>query len=146
MTPVAACPLCTHLTKGMKCTAYPDGIPSDIQAGKDYHFEIRKDQTGTDVFTPTPGVKLPEWLKPAKAMNDRWKQPPPVVEHKAPSGQFHAVGCDTFEGPMADYLIGDYDTLDAAIEAAKAGLSPMVSVYVYDETGQCRFHDYMPSQ
>ena len=78
-------------------------------------------------------------------MTDRWKEPSPVVEHKAPTGQFRAILCDTFEGPFADYLIGDYDSLGAAIEAAKAALSSMVSVYVYDDTCQCRFHDYVSS-
>jgi hypothetical protein len=77
-------------------------------------------------------------------MTNRWKEPPPVVEHKAPSGQFRAILCDTFEGPFADYLIGDYDTLDVAIEAAKP--APMIPVYVYDDTGQCRFHGWMPSE
>jgi hypothetical protein len=65
---------------------------------------------------------------------------------RAPSGKFRVIACDTFEGPFADYLVGDYNTLDAAIEAAKDQLCPMTAVYVYDETGQCRFHDYRPSQ
>jgi hypothetical protein len=65
---------------------------------------------------------------------------------RAPSGQFRVIACDTFEGPFTDEFVGDYSTLDAAIEAAKANLCPMTAVYVYDDTGQCRFHEYQPSQ
>jgi hypothetical protein len=63
----------------------------------------------------------------------------------APSGRFRVIACDTFEGPSANELVGDYSTLDAAIEAAKNNLCPMTAVYVYDDTAQCRFHCYMPS-
>jgi len=63
----------------------------------------------------------------------------------APSGKFRVIACDTFEGPFADEVVGDYDTLDTAIEAAKANLVPMTAVYVYDDTGQLRFNEYMPS-
>jgi hypothetical protein len=62
-----------------------------------------------------------------------------------PPGQFRVIACDTFESPFADEFVGDYSTLDAAIEAAKANLVPMTAVYVYDDTGQLRFNEYMPS-
>ena len=56
------------------------------------------------------------------------------------------IACDTFEGPFADELVGDYNTLERAIAAARAELSPMVAVYVYDENGRCCFNGYEPSQ
>ncbi len=64
----------------------------------------------------------------------------------APPGKLRVIACDTFEGPFADELVGDYCTLNEAISAAKAELSPMVAVYVYDEKGQCCFSEYMRSQ
>ena len=64
----------------------------------------------------------------------------------APPGKLRVIACDTFEGPFADELVGDYQNMEDAIAAAKASLSPMVAVYVYDEKGQCCFHDYKPSE
>ena len=65
---------------------------------------------------------------------------------RAPSSQFRVIACDTFESPTADELVGDFPTLDEAIAAARKNLAPMTAVYVYDDAGQCRFHDYMPSE
>jgi hypothetical protein len=143
--PVAACSLCIHLGIHHACTAYPNGIPADILAGKDYHFDIRKDQIGTDVFSPPPGITLPQWLmRPPSALQTASDEPA-KTEHEVSTGQFRVIACDTFESPFADEFVGDYSTLDAAIEAAKANLVPMTAVYVYDETGQLRFNEYMPS-
>jgi hypothetical protein len=49
--------------------------------------------------------------------------------HAAPSGQFRVIACDTFEGPLADYLVGEFPDLRDAIQAAKDELSTMASVY-----------------
>ena len=68
------------------------------------------------------------------------------LSHPAPSGQFRAIACDMFEGPFADYLVGDFPDLQEAIQAAKDELSAMVAVYVYDDQGAVRFKDYRPSQ
>lgn len=34
------------------CAAYPDGIPEDIQTGKDMHLKRRQDQDNDIVFEP----------------------------------------------------------------------------------------------
>ena len=74
------------------------------------------------------------------------RKAPPTVEHRAPAGQFRVIACDTFEGPFADYLVGDFAELDAAIAAAKGALEPMTAVYVYDKNGQLKFNAYEPSE
>lgn len=143
--PISACALCVHLKDRTICTAYPHGIPAEILDGKDYHLEVRKDQPGTDVFTPRPGIEyLPRWLqKESPEMTSRWQQfrneKVERPEHQSPAGQFRAIACDTFEGPFADYLVGDFAELDAAIAAAKGAFEPMTSVYVYDDTGRLKF-------
>lgn len=67
------------------------------------------------------------------------------MTHRAPPGRFRVIACDTFEGPFADALVGDFDTLDAALHAAKDELCPMTAVYVYDDAGALKFSDYRPS-
>ncbi len=83
-------------------------------------------------------------------MTTKWQdfhpQTPPTVEHQGPPSQFRVIACDTFEGPFADYLVGDFAELDAAIAAAKGALSPMMAVYVYDETGRLEFNEFQPSE
>lgn len=79
-------------------------------------------------------------------MTDHWKQPLPNIAHRAPSGQFRVIGCDTYEGPLADFLIGDYLKQNVATDAAKAALSPMVAVYVYDDQGKCLFNKFQPAE
>ncbi len=71
---------------------------------------------------------------------------PPTVEHRAPTGHFRVIACDTFEGPSADYLVGDFAELDAAFAAAKGALEPMTGVYVYDDSGQLKFNHFEPSE
>lgn len=55
---------------------------------------------------------------------------------KAPAGKFRVVGVDTFEGPRADYLIGDYSLLEKAKEVADEHGGTMNPVYVYDAGGK----------
>src|ERR1039458_6638724 len=45
----------------------------------------------------------------------------PTPAHRAPLGQFRVIACDTFEGPFADTLVGDFTKLDAAVAAASVG-------------------------
>jgi hypothetical protein len=58
-------------------------------------------------------------------------------ELKAPPGMFRVVGVDTWSGPFADSLIGDFPSLDEAVETAKK-LKPNddFRVYIYDDTGK----------
>ena len=57
------------------------------------------------------------------------------TELKAPKGKFRVVGVDTFEGPFADYLIGDFDTKKEALTAAQAHGGTMNKTYVYTDDG-----------
>lgn len=53
----------------------------------------------------------------------------------APRGCFRVVAVDTFEGPDADYLVGDFPYLEMAKDAADRRGQKMNPVYVYDEDG-----------
>lgn len=70
------------------------------------------------------------------------KQPAPMPEHRAPADKLRVIACDTFEGPFADYLVGNFADLQAAIRAAIGALEPMTAVYVYDDKGVLQFNDY----
>ena len=59
---------------------------------------------------------------------------------RAPKGKFRVIGVDTFEGPTADYLIGDYKTLDEAKKVCDEHGGTMNITYVYDEAGK-RLHN-----
>jgi hypothetical protein len=135
--PVAACSICTHTRMDNKCSAYPDGIPDDILTGQDQHVEVRADQIGTDVFN------LSLWKQ---FRNEQFEMPEHHPPSAWPAGAFRVIACDTFEGPFADAVVGDFTTLDEAIKAAKNALEPMTAVYVYDDTGQLKFNAYMPSE
>lgn len=69
-----------------------------------------------------------------------------MPEHRAPAEQFRVIACDTFEGPFADDLVGDFPDLQAAIRAAKDALAPMSAVYVYDDHGILQFNDYQSGE
>jgi hypothetical protein len=58
----------------------------------------------------------------------------------ADPGKFRVVGVDTFEGPCADYLIGDYPTQAEAEHEAKQHGGVMNPVYVYDDKGNDVFN------
>lgn len=51
----------------------------------------------------------------------------------APKGKFRVVSVDTWKGPFEDELVGDFDTLDEAVRAARA---ERYAVYIYDDTGK----------
>jgi len=58
---------------------------------------------------------------------------------RAPTGKFRVVGVDTFEGPTADYLIGDFPSLEEAQASATKHGGDMNPVYVYDSSGKMLF-------
>lgn len=58
-----------------------------------------------------------------------------MTDQKAPKGKFRVIGVDTFEGPTADYLIGDFDTRSVARRVAITKAGTMNKTYVYDEEG-----------
>jgi hypothetical protein len=70
----------------------------------------------------------------------------PTSAHRAPLGLFRVIACDTFEGPFADTLVGDFTKLDAAVAAAHRAIEPMTAVYVYDDSGLLRFSDFQASE
>lgn len=53
----------------------------------------------------------------------------------AKKGKFLVIGVDTFEGPTADYKIGEYSTKEKAIEVAKERGGTMNITHVYDDKG-----------
>lgn len=63
-----------------------------------------------------------------------------MQELKAPTGKFRVVGVDTFEGPTADYPLGDFDDLADAVKQAKEHSGTMNPCYVYDDKGGLRWH------
>lgn len=74
------------------------------------------------------------------ANNNIW----PVADHQAITGQFRVITCDTFKGPFADELVGDYPTLETAIEKAKRCVCPGEGCYVYDDRGICLWSHFEP--
>ena len=63
----------------------------------------------------------------------------PRNELRAPLGLYRVIGVDTFEGPLADYLIGDFASLQKAEKAAKDDCGEMNPCYVYDDKGKMVF-------
>ena len=63
----------------------------------------------------------------------------PRNELKAPPGLYRVIGVDTFEGPTADYLIGDFASLQKAEKAAQDEGGEMNPCYVYDDKGKMAF-------
>ena len=68
----------------------------------------------------------------------------PKNKLKAPKGKFRVIGVDTFEGPTADYLIGDFPSLAEAQSAAKEHAGDMNPVYVYNDAGVMVFNAGKP--
>lgn len=56
----------------------------------------------------------------------------------APKGKFRVVGVDTFDG--GDWVEGDCDTLEEAIELANKTGGTMLKTHVYDDKGKSLYH------
>ena len=57
------------------------------------------------------------------------------VDCKAPPNKYRVVGIDTFPWPWEEYLIGDFDTLEEAKQAANEHGGVMSLANVYGEGG-----------
>lgn len=57
----------------------------------------------------------------------------------APKGRFRVVLVDTFEGPFADVLLGDFSNQQDAKKVALAHAGNMTPCYVYDDCGKLIF-------
>lgn len=53
------------------------------------------------------------------------------TNQKAPKGKFRVVGVDTFSNE--DWLEGDFDTLDEAVDVANKKGGTMTKMHVYDD-------------
>ena len=56
------------------------------------------------------------------------------LELKAPAGKFRVIGVDTFDG--TDWIDGDYDTEEIAIQQAKVKGGTMLKTHVYNDEGK----------
>jgi hypothetical protein len=67
----------------------------------------------------------------------RWDDDPGPdrIRLQADPGMFRVVGVDTFEGPGAEYMIGDFDDPNDACQTAREHGGTMNPVYVYDDEG-----------
>jgi 5-methylcytosine-specific restriction endonuclease McrA len=61
--------------------------------------------------------------------------PERIHDRKAPAGKFRLLGVDTFYGPGADFLVGDFSYRTEAITEATRRASDMKPFYVYDDAG-----------
>ena len=57
----------------------------------------------------------------------------PTVELKAPKGKFRVVGVDTFF--HEDWVYGDYDTIEEALQVVKDKGGTMNKTHAYDDQG-----------
>jgi hypothetical protein len=69
-----------------------------------------------------------------------------LVDHRARAGQYRVIVSGSCGVPSCDVLVGDFTQKDAAIQAAKDELVPLLGVYVYDDHGQCLFYDCQPNE
>lgn len=53
---------------------------------------------------------------------------------KAPEGKFRVVGVDTFDG--SDWVEGDYDTREKALEVVRRKGGTMLKMHAYDDRGK----------
>lgn len=64
------------------------------------------------------------------------------IEKKAPNGKFRVIGEDTFDdrewaqGEFNEWIIGDFDSLDAAQAKAIEKSGNMQKTYVFDSDGK----------
>ena len=57
-----------------------------------------------------------------------------MTELKAPAGKFRVVGVDTFDGD--DWVQGDFDTQEEALNVANEKGGTMTKMHVYDDKGR----------
>lgn len=57
-----------------------------------------------------------------------------MTQLKAPEGKFRVVGVDTFSHD--DWVQGDFDTKEKALECARYKSGTMLKMYVYDDKGK----------
>jgi hypothetical protein len=57
-----------------------------------------------------------------------------TLELKAPTGKFRVIGVDTFDG--TDWVYGDFNTKEEAIELANKKGRIMLKTHVYDDQGK----------
>ncbi len=57
-----------------------------------------------------------------------------MTELKAPEGKFRVVGVDTFDGE--DWVQGDFNTSDGALDVANKKGDTMTKMHVYDDKGK----------
>jgi len=56
------------------------------------------------------------------------------TELQAPIGKFRVVGVDTFDG--GDWVQGDFDTPEEALDVAKEKGGTMTKMHVYNDRGE----------
>jgi len=54
---------------------------------------------------------------------------------KAPKGKFRVIGVDTFDMDGSDWIEGDFDTKEQALECARKKGGEMLKTHVYDDNG-----------
>jgi hypothetical protein len=50
---IPVCHNCKHYINDLKCSAFPEGIPTDILSGENDHSEPTEDQITDIVYEPT---------------------------------------------------------------------------------------------
>lgn len=56
-----------------------------------------------------------------------------LPDYKAPKGKFRVIGVDTFNG--GDWIEGDFDTKEQAVECADKKGGAFLKIHVYDDNG-----------
>ncbi len=57
-------------------------------------------------------------------------------ELKAAAGKFRVLGVDLHDGDSGNYLLGDFDTLEAAKEHAKIKAGIGSPIFIYNDAGE----------
>lgn len=58
-------------------------------------------------------------------------------ELRAPRGKYRVIGVDTFDG--TDWVVGDFDTLEVAVQRAREKGGEMLKTHVYNDHGEHLF-------
>lgn len=61
-------------------------------------------------------------------------------DFKAPKGKFRVIGVDTFDLDGSDWIEGDFDTTELAVEHANKKGATMTKMHIYDDKGN-HVHD-----